>query len=79
MSQSVTLELDDETLQALDHLANRTERSRTEIISDAVRGYIEVQEWQLAKIQAGIAAADRGDFVSEEEIERIEQKYSARA
>jgi predicted transcriptional regulator len=79
MSQSVTLELDDETLQALDHLANRTERSRTEIISDAVRGYIEVQEWQLAKIQAGIAAADRGDFVSEEEIERIVQKYSARA
>lgn len=79
MSQSVTLELDDETLQALDRLGHRTERSRIEIISHAVRDYLRLQEWQLAKIQAGIEAADREDFVSEEEIERIVLKYSTRA
>jgi predicted transcriptional regulator len=76
MSQSVTLDLDDEILRALDRLAHRTDRSRIEIISHAVRDYVELQEWQLAKIQEGIAAADRGDFVGEEEIERIVRKYS---
>lgn len=78
MTQSVTLELDDETLQAVDRLAVRTECSRIEIISRAVQDYVELEGWQLAKIQAGIAAADHGDFVSEEEIERIAEKYSSR-
>ena len=76
MPQSVTFEIDDETLQALDRLAVCTERSRIDVISRAVQDYVELQEWQLAKIQAGIAAADCGDFASDEEIERIAEKYS---
>jgi predicted transcriptional regulator len=76
MSRSVTVALDDEALQALDRLARRTERSRDDIIGQALRDYLELQAWQAEKINEGIAAADRGEFASEEEIARIAEKYS---
>ena len=79
MPRSVTLELDDETLQTLDRLAAHTERSRDDLISQAVQDYLELQGWQMDKIRTGIAAAEQGDFASEEEIARIVEKYSTPA
>ncbi len=79
MPRSVTFELDDETLQTLDRLAERTERSRDDLISQAVQNYLALQSWQIDKIRAGIAAAERGDFADEEEIARIVEKYSTPA
>src|SRR3970040_116150 len=79
MPQPVTLDLDDTTLEALDRAAERSARSRAEIISQAVQDYLSLQDWQVAKIEAGLPAAERGDFVSEEEIARIAEKYSAPA
>ena len=76
MPRSVTFELDDETLQTLDRLAERTECSRDDLISQAVQDYLALHNWQIDKIRAGIAAAERGDFTDEEEIARIVEKYS---
>ena len=79
MPRSVTFELADETLQALDRLAQRTERSCGDLVSQAVQDYLDLQAWQIDKIEAGIAAAERGDFATEEEIARIAEKYSTPA
>ncbi len=79
MPRSVTFELDDETLQTLDRLAERTQRSRDDLVSEAVHDYLALQDWQIDKIRAGIAAAERGDFASEEELARIVEKYSTPA
>ena len=79
MPRSVTFELDDETLQILDRLAERTERSRDDLINQAVQDYLALQGWQIDKIREGIAAAERGDFADEEEIARIVEKYSTPA
>jgi predicted transcriptional regulator len=76
MPHPVTIDLDDLTLQALDRVAERSERTRAEIISDALQDYLELQAWQLEKIEAGLAAANAGDFASDEEIARIARKYS---
>ncbi len=77
MSEIVTIELEHETRRALDRLAQRTNRSVDDLVNRAVRDYLELQEWQLRKIEAGIAAADRCEFVTEEELARILGKYSA--
>ena len=34
--------------------------------------------WQIGKIEAGIAAADRGDFASDDDVARVAGKYSAK-
>jgi predicted transcriptional regulator len=35
----------------------------------------ELEEWQLAEIRAGLDAADRGEFASDEEVASIFAKY----
>jgi len=77
MPKSVMVDLDEPVLEALDCAAERSARTRADIIAEAVHGYLETQRWQIEKIDAGIAAADRGDFVGEEEIDRIVGKYAA--
>jgi predicted transcriptional regulator len=72
MPKSVTVDLDELVLEALDRAAEQRGRSRADIIAEAVRDYLETQCWQIAKI----AAADRGDFTSEDEVERIVGKYA---
>jgi len=76
MSDQLTVRLDDATLVALDRLAERTDRSRTSLVVQAVQEYIALNAWQLERIEAGIAAADRGDFASNDELERVRSKFA---
>jgi predicted transcriptional regulator len=75
MPKSVTVDLDEPVLEELDRAAEQRGRTRTDIIAEAVRDYLETERWQIEKIEAGIAAADRGDFASEDEVKRVVGKY----
>jgi predicted transcriptional regulator len=77
MSETVTVKLDEEARQALYRLARLTDQSVDDLVDQAIRNYLELQEWQRQKIEAGIAAADRSEFAPEEEIARVGRKYSA--
>ena len=76
MGCSVTLEIDDRMLRSLDQLADRRRRSRNELVAEALRDYLDLQEWQTRKIAAGLAAAEQGDFATGDEIARIAAKYA---
>ena len=76
MSDTVTVQLDDDTLSALDQLAEKTARSRTALVSQAVHDYVALTEWQLRKTEAGIEAAERGDFASDAEVARVRAKFA---
>lgn len=78
MSNTVTVDLEDDARRALDRLARHTNRSVSDLVNQAVRDYLELQEWQRCKIEAGVAAADRGDFADDRELARISGKYSMR-
>ena len=68
MPETVTIKLDDKARQGLHRLALLTERSVEELVDQAIRNYLELQEWQRQKIEARIAAADRYEFAAEEEL-----------
>jgi predicted transcriptional regulator len=76
MPKSVTVDLEEPVLEELDRAAEHSARTRAEVIAEAVGDYLETRRWQIEKIEAGIAAADRGDFATEDEIERIVGKYA---
>ena len=78
MTAAFTLRLDDETLKALDRLAEKTDRSRTWLAARAIEDYIALTAWQIERIAAGIDAAERGDFADESEVARVLKKYSAK-
>lgn len=77
MSAAFTVRLDETTLGALDQLAEKTERSRNWLVAKAVENYVALNAWQVGKIEAGLAAADRGEFASDAELARLRKKFAA--
>lgn len=65
---TVTTRIDEETQSRLDQLAKATDRSRSWLMADAIRRYVEEEGWQVAAIEEGVRQADAGDFATEEEV-----------
>jgi predicted transcriptional regulator len=76
MTAPFTVRLEEETLSALDTLAEKTERSRNWLVTRAIESYVSLNAWQVAKIEEGIAAADRGDFVTDEEMAELRARLT---
>lgn len=78
-SAAFTVRLDEATHGALDRLAEKTDRSRNWIVAKAIEDYVALNAWQVGKIEAGIAAADQGDFASDKEVARVRTKFAIKA
>jgi len=63
MSEPVTLRLEPELRKRLDKLAHATERSRAALAAEAVRQFVELNEWQIAAIKEGVREAEKGQFI----------------
>ena len=63
MSEPVTLRLEPDIRKRLDKLAKATERSRAALAAEAVRQFVELNEWQIAAIEEGVREADKGHFI----------------
>jgi predicted transcriptional regulator len=79
MTAAFTLRIDEATLEALDRLAEKTDRSRSWLATRAIEEYIALNAWQMAKTEVGIVAADSGDFADEDDVARVLGKYSAQS
>jgi predicted transcriptional regulator len=78
MSEPVTLRLDSRTRRRLDKLAKATERSRAALAADAVRQYLDLNEWQIAAIEAGVREANRGRMIDHARLKaKWEKKLAA--
>ena len=78
MSEPVTLRLDNSTRKRLDRLAKATERSRAALAADAVRQYLDLNEWQIAAIEAGVREANRGRLIDHARLKsKWEKKLAA--
>ena len=78
MSAPFTVRLEESALVALDRLAEKTDRTRSWLVARAVDEYVALNAWQIGKIEDGIAAADRGDFASDADVERVRAKFAAK-
>ncbi len=77
MSATVTLRLDDVVKDKLEKLAESTHRSRSFLAAEAIKAYIDSNEWQIAEIHQAIQEADAGDFASEAEVKAVLDKWKA--
>ena len=78
MTAAFTIRLDDEMLAKLDALAADTERSRSWLATKAIETHVELNAWQVEQIKAGLAEADRGEFVTEADLDAIEAEIQAK-
>lgn len=77
MSQSttMTIRLEPELKSRLDKLSATTHRSKSFLAAEAVREFIEVNEWQIEAIQKAVKEADAGDFASDQEASVVFNKW----
>jgi predicted transcriptional regulator len=79
MTKHLTISLDEKSLTALDGIAATMERSREDTISLALREWLAGQADFASHVEAGIADAEAGRFVGDEEIARLLRKYDSPA
>ena len=75
MSTTLSVRVEPEVKARLDALADATQRSRSFLAAEAIREYVEINEWQLQEIQNGVAEADAGEFASDDELASLARKW----
>jgi predicted transcriptional regulator len=72
----VTARIDAALKAKLEALSRATKRSKSYLAAEAIAAYVELNEWHIAEIEAGIAELDRGEVLSEEEAEELYKRLS---
>ena len=77
MSQSttMTIRLESELKSRLDELSRATHRSKSYLAAEAVREFIEINEWQIEELKDAIKEADTEDFSSDPEVLAVFSKW----
>jgi RHH-type transcriptional regulator, rel operon repressor / antitoxin RelB len=79
MSSTMTIRLEDDTKSRLDKLAAATKRSRSFLAAEAIRDYVELNEWQVGEIRKALGEADRGEFAPDAEVKDFFDRWRRRA
>jgi predicted transcriptional regulator len=79
MSTTITIRLEEEVKDRLDRLAESTQRSKSFLAAEAIREFVESNEWQIAETRAALQEANAGDFVSERDVEKLAIKWKVNA
>ena len=71
----MTIRVDRTTRKRLEKLARATERTKSYLAAEAIRAYVDLNEWQITEIKAALKEADAGDFASEREVQAVMRKW----
>lgn len=74
-STTMTVRLAPELKDRLDKLAAVTHRSRSFLAAEAVREYVELNEWQIRELESALDEADAEDFASPEDVAGVLKKW----
>ena len=75
MSEVMTIRVDRKTKSRLEKLAKAMDRSKSYVAAEAIRAYVDLNEWQIVEIKAALKEAEAGDFASEEEVQAVMRKW----
>lgn len=75
MSTTMTLRLEDDVKARLDKLAGATLRSKSFLAAEAIREYVENNEWQIREIKAALKEANARDFASDAEVAALAKRW----
>jgi len=78
-SSTMTVRLDRDIKQRLERLAEATRRSKSFLAAEAIRDYVELNEWQIAEVESAIQEAEREEFASNTEVANVFRRWSADA
>jgi RHH-type transcriptional regulator, rel operon repressor / antitoxin RelB len=72
----ITARIDAALKAKLEALARSTKRSKSFLAAEAIAAYVELNEWQIAEITAGLAELDAGEALSEHQADERYNRLS---
>ena len=78
-SEVMTIRVDRKTKARLEKLAKVMDRTKSYVAAEAIRAYVDLNEWQIGEIKAALKEADAGDFATEEEVQAVMRKWGGGA
>lgn len=79
MSTTMTIRLEPELKGKLDELAQATQRSKSFLAAEAIREFIELNEWQIKEIHSALKEADNEEFASDRAVKKTLGKWGVDA
>jgi RHH-type rel operon transcriptional repressor/antitoxin RelB len=79
MSTTITIRLEDKLKDRLDRLAESTQRSKSFLAAEAIREFVENNEWQIAEIRSALKEANAGGFASDRDVDALAKKWKVNA
>jgi RHH-type rel operon transcriptional repressor/antitoxin RelB len=79
MSATMTIRLENDLKERLDQLASTTQRSKSFLAAEAIRDYVDLNEWQLGEIKTALQEADNGDFATDASVTETLEKWGVDA
>ena len=79
-TENVTVRMPSEVTEKLERIAERLDRSRNWVINEAIERYLDVYDWQTARIAERLDQAEHGGtFVPHDQVmARLEAKGKTR-
>ena len=78
MSATVTIRLESELKQRLEKLAEAMQRSKSFLAAQAIRDFVDLNEWQVQEIEQAVLEADRGEFAGDQDVAAVFGKWGVR-
>jgi predicted transcriptional regulator len=75
---TISFRLDSDKLEALDAIAKSQDRDRTFILNEAIRSYLDIQQWQIEHIKTALRQAEAGELIDHAEVNRLAKSWRRR-
>jgi len=66
----MTVRLEPELKERLERLAEATQRTKSFLLTEALRAYLDHHAWQVEAIEQGVRQADQGDVILHGQVRR---------
>lgn len=63
-SSLISVRVPTDVAQRLENLSKSVDRSKSYLAAEAIEEYLDLHEWQVQAIQAGLQEVEQGDVVS---------------
>lgn len=66
--KATSVRLDDETLKRVGQMAEALDRPRAWLMAEAIKQYVEREEWFIREVEKGVKAADEGRLLDHADV-----------
>ncbi|MCF6248324.1 MAG: ribbon-helix-helix domain-containing protein [Desulfobacula sp.] len=70
-----TVRIDENMIERLDSLAKNQDRPRSYLINQALKRYVEYEEWFVQEVKDGLKEVEQGEIATDSEVKAMFQKW----